>query len=250
MIDAHSERKAAVEYCFVRRLLRPNGGWSILWGLFATVSGIVGMQYSSANAILLVLGLFMIVEGIVILKAPSPAMILAECATFLVIAGWNIYILFANLSAGAKEVGPWPVIAIVQILVARDFYRKYKRFAYLSNCEPPRMVCEEMDGLIKTVIKGNPKKREDLVTLTAFVGVWKAGLFGEEMLLIDQKKQDVCFVKREEVKLRSEGNVVLGKDVKVVLEAGERRWKGQMKPPQYERLETWLARQPEAPKPY
>src|SRR5262249_42238318 len=100
-----------------------------------------------------------------------------------------------------------------------------------------------MDELVRGIKKTKSKNANDFVEFQ-HKGFWRQqnwkGQLGKDAAaFVDQSGQDVLVARKDDVKIKPEGKVLLGKTLKASIRIGDRRMHALIKPEYYQRYQAW-----------
>lgn len=229
---------AALLYNFHKKLDRI--AWeNIGWGAFSLAIALFVFSRGGFGWIHLSFGILLIAEGIYEKQVRAPRVIKLAAGTLGLVGLWNLAVLGISIATQTRIIGVSPVISIVQFIGAWNLYKSYALYATLTASVDPATNAEfqtMLDQLKNASLPGTP----DVVEFTSSKFLkndirWRVRrmdgyffLMGKETGL-GKKPQITCmFLERGMVKLEILGEKMFGSKQKVVITAGDQKFKGTM----------------------
>jgi hypothetical protein len=236
-MEIQSDLKDLKKASDTRRLrghLRPAGIGSIIFGIFAIYLGVEFAAEHVLNQFLIFLGIFLILEGVWIIIKPRPSGMIIDGIALLTIGGWNLLISFAAL----EQAGPFLVLGIFQIIWGIQSISQYGKFKNIETYQPTPALLSEAKILTSEVIKGNPKKAENIIDFKAKKLVWKAGLAANGAVIVQIPAGEAFFVAKEDFKIERVLPKKKGFDVSIELD--DQKFSGFVTEEQLQKFESWI----------
>ncbi|HUT20791.1 MAG TPA: Ran-binding zinc finger domain-containing protein, partial [Anaerolineae bacterium] len=233
LISDPSTLREAWEAAKLRKELRSAGVWSLLWGLFAIVTGMATLETSGLNAVLVAIGLFLIGTGIAAWRAPGPTTAALDAAALLAVGVWNIGI---TLLGGESTERFWAIAGIVQIVWAVQRFARRARFARLRHV--PEAAIERATRLVEGAQKARLAQVADVIEFRAGGKRWRARLAPDVIALVTGNGREVRFLSPEQFDLTAQGP---GTGViRATVRAGAERWDGSLSSTMWDRYQAWV----------
>lgn len=224
----------------LRASLRSSGGWSILWGIVAIVTGATTLKQADCNAVLLLIGLFLLGAGIAAWRAPSPTTLRLDAASLLTVGLWNIVITILNITAGNTSQGFWGFLGLMQIVWAVQRFVRAGQFNQGQAASDSLIA--EAQSRVRDVRQANRATTPDLIGFQAKGKSWKARLSGEVVTLVAGAAQEVHFVPSEAFSLVAQEEVEPRRQGRCTIQAGTETWSGKASYESLQRYEqVWKA---------
>ncbi len=229
-------------YRLIRKILRPSGIGSIVFGLIAIAMGFRGMGDNPINVILGLIGIFLLVEGVWIVTSPTPFGMIVYGVALIIVGLWNIIITITNsVSDGGHSffaiLGGW------QIIWGCQSFGRYKRFSKLPINKPSDETVKIIDDIVNELTKAKTKDAQDVIEFQTKNQIknqiWKGRLAQDSAIFVQAAGQDVVFAKKSQVRIDKQGKVLIGKTIKAAFTLGDRNLNGTIDPDTFERYESW-----------
>src|SRR5262249_4213574 len=136
--------------------------------VFGVINVGLGMAFTfflgPVNVLLVLIGVFLLGAGVWCLAAPGAEGVIANGVGLLLVGLWNVAVTVLNAAAGERPQVWWAIFGVFLIAAAVQCFQKYARFsaALRHGASPDEMAM--MDQLVKTILKADAKKDEDIVT--------------------------------------------------------------------------------------
>jgi hypothetical protein len=259
LVGKLEELQKVADYRSVRKTLRPAGIGSIIFGVLALAMGIALAEENPLNILLALIGLFLLIEGIWLTASPTPIGMILDGVALGILGIWNIFVTIANAAAGSGGGTMVAALGALQIWWGIQSFRRYSRFKNVSAEKLPEESVRYVDDFVKGIAKAKPSNEPDVIQFqisNAQPPVWKARLMTGAAVLVAANGQEAVFAKKDDVNVTTEGKVLLGRNLKALLQFGDRNFKGSIAPELFERYEVWKTGiatgrtlQPELPEP-
>lgn len=230
-----AELQQAANFRTVRRLLRPAGIGSIVFGVIAVGLGAASMEENPVNAVLLFLGVFLFVEGIWLVVSPSPAGMLVDGFALGALGLWNIFITLANVSSGARGPGGFAVLGVFQIILAFQSFNRYRRFAGWPMQKPSEADLQFLDRALQP----GPHLIQFRLGQGRAVRNWKAGLLDDFGVFHEEKEERIVIAPRDGVSFTSLSTGTPGKDISVRVSLPGIESEGAISAEAMDRIQRW-----------
>ena len=243
-----AELQRAANFRTVRRLLRPAGIGSILFGVIAVGVGASTLREQPLNGVLLLLGLFLLGEGIWIVASPSPAGMIVDGIALIALGGWNILVTVVNASQGGGG-GPhfFAVLGVMQIIWGFQSFARHRRFAALPMGQPSREAMAWLDEAVKDLGATRPQDAPDCIEFRvkgakAAPGGWKGKLFPGMALVLGGV--EVIVSGKDETEVTPQGAGASGTDLEARFALGGQTLEGTISQASLDAFRRWKAAPP------
>jgi hypothetical protein len=217
----------------IRRNLRSSGGWSMLWGAFAVLSGLAGLSQSGCNAVLILIGLFLIGSGWASRNNPSQGTLQADALGFLLVGGWNILLNILVMQEGGSP-DMFMFLGGLQIFWGIQRFATSVKLGQLSAVPDP--VVAHVEKLVEGLINANGKIDQDLIIFWSKGREWRTRLLPHLSVLAQATGQEPHFLDPDQFNLQKVGEPKKGNRVDIQAQVGSETWKGQADPQMLERF--------------
>jgi len=217
-----NELEKVANYRMVRKLLRPAGIGSMIFGAFALLQGISSIEDNPINLILALIGGFLFLEGIWVLRYRTAKGLLIDGIALMVVGLWNIPVSLFNISQGSGGghnlfigLGVWQIFWGIQNIT------RYERFSGVSLEKPSEEALKRLDDIVKGIRRAKAKDHEAIIEFQAktfpIPQSWKGKLFDDMAIFIDRGGAEVLLSDKETTHILNEGKVWAGKSMKASL---------------------------------
>jgi hypothetical protein len=197
LVGTQEELQKVADYRTMKKMLRPGGIGSIIFGGIAFVMGIISIEDNPLNMFLVLLGIFLFIEGAWLVSSPSPSGIIVDGIALVILGIWNIFITIYNESQGAKGSTNFALIGILQIIWGIQSFKRYKRFSNVTTEKPPEESIQRIDEIVKNVLNAKPDFDLDVIQFSTKNQNWKGKLLPEVGVFVETNGNDVVFVRKE-----------------------------------------------------
>lgn len=227
------------DYRTVRKTLRTSGIGSIVFGSLALIGGVA----PPLDPILSALGLVLLGTGLWNTLAPKPTGIIADGVTLLLVGLYNIAGVVMSAGHGAAGSTLWLKLGIFQLIWGGQAFWRYAKFRNAFQDPPSDVEFNQLDGVVTTLWKTNPKDANDVIEFTA-AGLmhatrWKGRLDDGFALLATAGGAEVRVVMKDAFEVEDRGKGLIGKSHKATLRFAGKKLSGAIAPESLERYQQW-----------
>jgi hypothetical protein len=241
-----ADLQRAANFRSVRKLLRPAGTGSVIFGVIAVFLGGSTMEQSPLNGILALIGVFLLVEGIWIIVAPSPAGMIVDGVALLILGGWNIMVTISNAAQGASGTPFFAVLGIWQIVWGFQSFGRYQKFARMSMGRPSEQSLKWVDETLKSLAATKVFNASDGFEFQAKISRkgqnWKAKLLPEMGVFVREKEEEVVITGKQRANIVPQGSASAGKNYEAAFQLGDRSFTGTISPESFTKFQQWKSR--------
>ncbi len=240
--ELFAELQRVANYRHMRKTLFSSGIGSLIFGALAIAISVPGMQVNPINVILLMIGVLLVAEGLWLLIAPVPAGIIAAGVALMLVGVWNIFVTVFNTVHG-QGVGIIAGIAVAQIIWSIQCFARYPRFKNIPRETPSPSTLKRIDQIVGDIKRAKIDKDSQIIQFQAktFLSpqAWKGRLGSNHAIFIGMTKNDLIFARPEDVEIRRDGKVMIGKTLKATFQIADRSFKGTISPQAFDRYTDW-----------
>jgi hypothetical protein len=147
------------DYHVVRKKLRQSAIGSLIFGGLAVAIGVMLLNESILNLLLVVIGILLLAVGVINLFRPTPEGIIIDGISLMIVALWNIVFvaLPGLIFGGGPEHIKWGFIGLLQIGWSIRRFMDYPRYRQALREKPSAEELEGMEKLVKSINKSSDK---------------------------------------------------------------------------------------------
>jgi len=244
IMENPDDLQKAANYRSLRKILRPAGIGSIVFGLIAILAGAPGMNKNIIDAALALIGLFLFLEGLWIVSAPTPAGMAVDGIALIVLGLYNISSTVYDMSQESVGAGRgFIMLGLWQVIWGLQRFGRYKHFARLPMEKPSVQVMKWLDSIARSITRAGTAETSDLIALEIDAEKKKQpwrGLLTEKMgIFVEGSGHQVIFARRENVDISMHGETGAGGLMKASFQIGEQTSTGTISPEYLDRYERW-----------
>jgi arabinogalactan oligomer/maltooligosaccharide transport system substrate-binding protein len=230
--------RQAWEAARLRKTLGGSGMWSILWGIMGVITGIVLLEASGLNIVLIGIGLFLIGTGIAAWAVPNPITLRLDAAALLIVGLWNIVVTIAN---GESSQFAWAIAGIIQIVWSIQRFRKHGDFVRVQHV--PKAFAKEVEMLVNGTQRAKVDREEGAIAFRANNKLWKARLMPDLVVAVAGagNAQDVRFVLPDRFDLQVTAEAKGNRWAPATIKLGYDSWTGTVSQVSVAHYGTWRA---------
>jgi hypothetical protein len=247
--DSIDELHQIAEYRRARKMLRTSGWGAIVFGIINVVIAVYWLQFSPVNAILLLIALALLGVGIWEVVYPVAVAAIIDGIIVLTLALWNIFVTVINQAAGGPPQFHGIVFMVFMISWGVSRFVMYRRFAEGLQETPEPEAVQRLDKVVAKIKKLKSAEAGDIIGFRIAAKFMKPqqdfkGQLGENAaIFIDKNGHDVLVAHKDDVIIKVQGKVLLGKTLKASIRVAEHKLEGTISPESYQRYVDWKTRE-------
>ena len=231
--------RSAINHRVLRKILRPAGIGSIVFGIVAIAWGGAALEDNPLNAILVLMGIFLAIEGIWLVSTPSRLGMIIDGIALFVVGIWNICITFSG--QGYASFG---ALGLFQLYWGIQSFARYTRYPKDPLEKPSDEALRFYNAVAGDLKKGSSSWPGQFIVFQskglAGRAIWKGILYDDGAVFLDVSSHDMMFGRKEDVFTKDDKeNRSSGKKLRVIINVGERTCEGTISPQSFKTFEAW-----------